>query len=527
MSKIKGIDISSWQGLVDLSKVKESGVKFLIIREGKAQQIDSLFFRNVENSKSAGLSIYGVYHFSYALTNDQAKQEAEFCINNVEKAGLDKNTIIFYDFEYDTVDKAKKLGVTLGKAQCNEHTKIFCEYVESRGYKAGIYANTDYYKNMYDKSLIDKYVFWLADWTGDADYPCTFHQYSSKGSVPGITGNVDLDYYFTDAVNTKQNKVAKYSRQAVVDLTKSWIGKNEADGSFKSIIDIYNSYTGKFPRGTKMQYSWAWCAATWSALAIKLGYTEIMPIEISCFYLIEAAKKLGCWVENDGYVPKPGDAILYDWDDSGKGDNTGTPDHVGTVEYVSDGYIVVIEGNKDNAVKRRTISVNGKYIRGFITPKYDSEIVTGPTQSTGKTIDEIAHEVISGLWGNGDKRKKALEQAGYDYSEVQKRVNEILNNTTSSSPSKEPDRTVATAYAKEFNKNLAGTYETTAVNGLYCRNDAGTNKKAICLIPYDTTVYCYGYYTTYDNVKWLYVQFSLDPNHKYTGFVSSLYLKKK
>lgn len=91
------------------------------------------------------------------------------------------------------------------------------------------------------------------------------------------------------------------SRNAVVTLARSWLGKNEADGSYKSIIDIYNSYTGKFPRGIKMAYGWAWCAATWSALAIKLGYTDIMPVEISCYYLIEAAKKMGIWVENAGY----------------------------------------------------------------------------------------------------------------------------------------------------------------------------------------------------------------------------------
>lgn len=170
------------------------------------------------------------------------------------------------------------------------------------------------------------------------------------------------------------------TRNAVVSLAQSWVGKKESDGSYKSIIDIYNSYKGSFPRGTKMQYGWAWCACTWSALAIKLGYTDIMPIEISCHYLIEAAKKMGIWMENDAYTPKPGDAILYDWDDSGVGDNTGTPDHVGTVEKVEGSLITVIEGNYSNAVKRRVLEVNGKYIRGYICPKYD-----GAGSSAGNT----------------------------------------------------------------------------------------------------------------------------------------------
>ena len=222
------------------------------------------------------------------------------------------------------------------------------------------------------------------------------------------------------------------SRQAVVSLAQSWVGKNESDGSYKTIIDIYNSYKGTLPRGTKMQYSWAWCACTWSALAIKLGYTDIMPIEISCFYLIEAAKKMGIWVENDAYTPKPGDAVLYDWDDSGSGDNTGNPDHIGTVEKVNGSTITVIEGNYSNSVKRRTIQVNGRYIRGYICPKYDTDgTTTGTTSSSGKkSVTEVAKEVIAGKWGNGDARKTALTNAGYDYSAVQSAVNSLLKGQT-------------------------------------------------------------------------------------------------
>lgn len=106
------------------------------------------------------------------------------------------------------------------------------------------------------------------------------------------------------------------SRQAVVNLVESWDGKKESNGSHKSIIDLYNDFfekicAGKFPRGIRMRYDWAWCACTWSALAAALRYESIMPMEISCYYLIEAAKKMGCWQENDAYVPSPGDAILY------------------------------------------------------------------------------------------------------------------------------------------------------------------------------------------------------------------------
>lgn len=322
------------------------------------------------------------------------------------------------------------------------------------------------------------------------------------------------------------------SRQAVVDLVKSWEGKKESNGTYKSIIDIYNGYKGKLPRGLKMQYDWSWCACTWSALAIKLGYTDIMPIEISCGNLIEEAIKKGIWKENDAYVAQPGDAVLYDWDDSGKGDNTGWPDHIGTIieTHKDAGYFVVMEGNYSDAVKKRTLSINGRYIRGFITPKYDNNAVSKPKKEAGKDVKTIAREVIAGTWGTGDERKKALEKAGYNYAEVQKTVNQILNGNAVVTTNKVQDKNqkvtkkvTATCAAKKFDKSLAGTYKTTA--DLYCRNDAGTNKKALCLIPKNTPVQCFGYYNVSGNSKWLYIQFTID-GVQYTGFSSSNYLKK-
>lgn len=322
------------------------------------------------------------------------------------------------------------------------------------------------------------------------------------------------------------------SRQKVVDLVKSWEGKKESNGTHNSIIDIYNGYKGKLPRGIKMKYDWSWCACTWSALAIKLGYTAIMPIEISCGYLIDAAKKLGVWKENDDYIAQPGDAVLYDWDDSGKGDNTGWPDHVGTIieTHKSAGYFVVMEGNYSDSVKKRTLSINGKYIRGFITPKYDNNTVSAPKKEAGKGVKTIAREVIAGTWGTGDERKKALEKAGYNYDAVQKMVNQILNgnavvtdNKVQNENQKVSKKVTATCTAKKFDKSLAGTYKTTA--DLYCRNDAGTNKKALCLIPKGTKVQCFGYYNVSGNSKWLYIQFTID-GVQYTGFSSCNYLKR-
>lgn len=223
------------------------------------------------------------------------------------------------------------------------------------------------------------------------------------------------------------------SRQAMIAKMQSWIGKNEADGSFREIIDIYNSHTPR-ARGYKLKYSDEWCAGTVSAAAIATGNTNAVPLEVSCHYMIEGAKAKGIWVENDAYVPQGGDIILYDWQDSGIGDNTGNPDHVGVVEYTSGGIIHVIEGNNGEKVARRDLPVNGRYIRGFIVPKYSNNTASGgsSTPTVSGTINELARRVIAGEFESGDARKNAL---GDKYTAVQERVNEILSGTAST-PSK-------------------------------------------------------------------------------------------
>ena len=167
----------------------------------------------------------------------------------------------------------------------------------------------------------------------------------------------------------------------VIALAKSWIGKKEADGSFKVIIDTYNKQN-PLPRSYKVQYTDEWCATFISALAVQLKCTNIMPTECSCQKLIENYRTIGCWVENENRTPSIGEIIFYDWQDDGKGDNQGWSDHVGIVEKVEGSKITVIEGNYNSSVARRTLDVNGRYIRGYATPKYEKEAVVEAKPST-------------------------------------------------------------------------------------------------------------------------------------------------
>ena len=167
----------------------------------------------------------------------------------------------------------------------------------------------------------------------------------------------------------------------VVAQAVAWLGLKESDGSHKQIIDIYNSQK-PLPVGYKVTYTDAWCATFVSAVAVKLGYTDIIPCECSCPRMITLFQNKGIWVEDENRTPNPGDIIFYDWQDNGSGDNKGSSDHVGIVEKASGGYITVIEGNYSNSVKRRTLAVNGRYIRGYGVPKYDPESTSEPATST-------------------------------------------------------------------------------------------------------------------------------------------------
>lgn len=162
----------------------------------------------------------------------------------------------------------------------------------------------------------------------------------------------------------------QHSRQKIVDKVMSWLGCHEGDAIHKHIIDTYNAHNPA--QGYKVKYTDKWCATTVSAAAIECGYTDIIPTECSCNRMIALAQKMGIWQESDAYVPQKADIVMYDWDDNGIGDNTGIPDHTG---YVVSNPIAnrfeVCEGNKSDGVNLRSMSVNGKYIRGYITPKYD------------------------------------------------------------------------------------------------------------------------------------------------------------
>lgn len=232
------------------------------------------------------------------------------------------------------------------------------------------------------------------------------------------------------------NGVMGRTAQDVLNVMRSWLGFSEANGKFKQIIDLYNSVK-PLPRGYAVKYSDEWCDTTVSAAGIKAGCSDLIGRECGCEEHVKIFKSMGIWIEDGTITPKPGDIILYNWDDNTQ-PNDGYSDHIGFVESVSGKTITCIEGNKGEAVARRTLSVGNGNIRGYARPKYASGGSSSGSSGTSekKSVTEIAKEVLAGKWGNGDERKAALKNAGYDYNAVQAKVNELAKGGTASKPSK-------------------------------------------------------------------------------------------
>ena len=213
-------------------------------------------------------------------------------------------------------------------------------------------------------------------------------------------GQKYYNQYAAGAVSNKKN--GGTSNMNVSEVRKNFaakaaahMGAREGTAAHKAIIDRYNEHK-PLAQGYKVTYTDAWCATFASEIAIEAGYTDIIPTECSCNRQIKLWQQMGRWCENDAKVPEPGDYIYYDWDDNGVGDCTGSAEHVGIVESCNGNTITVIEGNKSNAVGRRTLEVNGRYIRGYGVPDFAKKATSSepakpaaPAQPAQGTAGEV------------------------------------------------------------------------------------------------------------------------------------------
>ena len=184
---VKGIDVSKYQKEIDWSKVRNDGVEFALIRAGygrETSQKDPYFEQNYAGAKAAGLRV-GAYWYSYAESAEDAKTEAAAFLTSVSGKAFDLP--VYYDVE-------EKAQAQKGKEFVTSVILAFAEEVEKAGYTAGVYANTNWLKNYIALDKLGGRSIWKADWSKEPDesIACDIHQYTSNGSVNGISGRVDM-----------------------------------------------------------------------------------------------------------------------------------------------------------------------------------------------------------------------------------------------------------------------------------------------------------------------------------------------
>ena len=254
-----GIDVSTHNGNIDWRSVKASGVDYAIIRLGYtgysrerfSTRYDTAFEANISGARAAGLPV-GVYWYSQAVNTSEARQEAQKLLAKLRSYSIDLP--VFYDYEFAGVGDEGRLDYAwssgaVNKATLTANAEAFCNEIQRAGYDAGVYASKSFLENQIDgASLGRKYNIWIAHYNNSTPYAGSYYmwQYSSKGRVRGIGGNVDCNFAYLPqgASLTDNRKVSGITTSARGDAGKllkiTW---GAMSGATK--YEIYDTTNGK------------------------------------------------------------------------------------------------------------------------------------------------------------------------------------------------------------------------------------------------------------------------------------------
>lgn len=242
--ELRGIDVSHHQGVINWDKVK-SQIDYAILSVGYGDNIpsqdDKQFHRNAKECSRLGIP-FGVYIYSYATSEQQAKSEAEHVLRMIQEYKLD------YPIYYDLED-----GSTTGKCtneRIAEIAKTFCNIIEQNGYWVGIYANTYWFNTKLTLGIFDRWTKWVAQYSSTCSYnkPYSMWQYASDGRVDGIGGNVDMNVSYKDfpsIINNKKETTQSKSGQAKVKVEILNI-RNKPSVSGSKVGEYYKGETFNF-----------------------------------------------------------------------------------------------------------------------------------------------------------------------------------------------------------------------------------------------------------------------------------------
>lgn len=380
--EIKGIDVSAWQGQIDWPAVANYGMGFAILRITEAGNvIDSTFERNYQGCAGNNIPV-GVYKYSYAMTVSEIQSEANKVVSVL--AGRKIQFPVFLDLENNNQR-------ALGSENIHKLADAFRDIIEKAGYKFALYCNVDWYDTVICSHL-KKYDFWIARYPANdngtlkerlrPDFGVGW-QYSSKATIPGITGNVDRDVFYKDykEVSTMDKAIEK-----VILIAKNEIGylekKNNSQLDSKTANSGSANYT-KYWRDVKPSYQgqpWCACFVSWCFMK-AFGLNKAKKL-LKHWPYVYCPTMSGLFTLNAN--PKVGDIVIFK--------HNGTFTHTGLVTAVVGDHFYTIEGNTSGA---SGIIANGggvcakSYLNSqmpgtkFCTP--DWKIVNGASTNTSNT----------------------------------------------------------------------------------------------------------------------------------------------
>lgn len=543
--EIKGIDVSSYQNKPDWTKVAKAGYKFAILRVHQKSGIDSSFEYNYKRCKSNGILIGG-YKYSYALTPAQAIDEAEDVIAALNGRGLDFP--VFYDLEWSNQRK-------LGKQAIENIAVAFLTRIKKAGYKVGIYCNLDWYNNVLSDAL-KQYDCWIARYpandngsTQERSRPSVGvgWQYSSKGEVPGINGNVDMNMFYKDYRDSDQRGETAVSKTKLQKFTElgDYYASNDGYLEKKSNAYLddfkknagYNNYT-RFARDVN---SWGqpgcqaqpWCAEYqfWKLVNV-LGITRALQIMgggfYSCVSITNHAKANGTWHKS----PKVGALVIF---------RNGS--HVGSVRSFNGSVVYTNEGNTSSAtgvvanggaVRNKSYAINDSAIDGYVWIDWDGEKAIEeewkPTGTATSTVDdlyirEVQNGYVLGQINKGNRVEISGEKSGM-WTKVKVAGIGIGWAATKYLQIDGAQNTTATVITKKQDKTQRLFTGQVTASSLNVRTWAGAeypNIKKYPTLNKENKVDVMNFtQKASDGNSWYYIRIA----GKYFGFVSAKYIKK-
>lgn len=196
MSERKGIDISAWNQTPDFKKLKKAGIEFVMVRLGYGTVLDKRADDHIKAALNAGVHV-GVYWFLYATNASSAKDNAAACVKALEKYKGKIDYPVALDFEADSIRYCRDQGGICSGRNFTDMCDVFLSSIEAAGYYAMLYANPSDRSRLKD-AVMDKFDWWLAQWSSAPSYKCGIWQYTSSGEI--FSGDSNIAYHDYPAI---------------------------------------------------------------------------------------------------------------------------------------------------------------------------------------------------------------------------------------------------------------------------------------------------------------------------------------